>query len=285
VGADEEAARGARRRRVLEERERKAREAFERETADVRAAVKAAGVESVTELGEMLGRRVQARVAAAESRDRLAEWEATPEAKEAVAEKGRLQAEIGEIEGQLSAESGGYLRDPRSIEAEVARLEADLRAPPEAPVPAAAPAPPPGDPLKALLERGAAELGGTGSAALRAAQPRVGQLLPAISAQRLSGFLVDERGNFLVQGGGKSVLAGTLGPADRDLCYLALKVGFLEQALAAGRTVALLDDAFGGIPDAARRTLARLLKQLGRAGQIVHATSDPVFREAADHAA
>jgi hypothetical protein len=48
--------------------------------------------------------------------------------------------------------------------------------------------------------------------------------------------------------------------------------------------VAVLEDAFGGLPDASRRALGRLLKQLGRAGQIVHATADAAFRESADHA-
>jgi len=284
VGQDEEAARGERRRRVLQERERKARETCEREVADVRAAMKAMDVGSATELGEALGRRVQARIAAAEARERLAEWEASPETRQAAAEKARLEEEIGGVDGQLSAESGGYVRDPRSIEAEMARIEADLRSP-EAPAVPAVPAPPAGDPLKALVERGAAEMSGTPGEALRAAQPRVGQLLPAISAQRFSGLLVDERGNLLVQGGGRTVPAATLTPADRDLCYVALKVGFLEQALAAAKAVAVLDDAFGGLAEPARRALARLLKQLGRAGQIVHATTDPVFREAADHAA
>jgi hypothetical protein len=48
--------------------------------------------------------------------------------------------------------------------------------------------------------------------------------------------------------------------------------------------VALADDAFAGLPEAARRIAARLLKQAARPGQLVHATRDPIFREAADHA-
>jgi hypothetical protein len=77
----------------------------------------------------------------------------------------------------------------------------------------------------------------------------------------------------------------TLAPADRDLVWLALKLSFLEQALAAGRLVAIADDAFGGLSEGARRFAARLLKQIARPGQLVHGTGDPSFREAADHAA
>jgi hypothetical protein len=286
VGELEGAERAGRRRQILEERERKAKESFERDTADVRAAMKALGVESVTELAEAMQRRAAARTAAAEARDKLAEWEASPDARQAAEEKARLQEEIGEIERRLGAEAGAYVRDPRSIEAELQRLDADPAASAEPePAPVAAPRPPPAaEALRGLLDQAVAELGAPAPAVLRSVQPRVGQLLPAISAQRFAGFLVDERGNLLVQGGGKTVPAAGLTPGDRDLCWIALRVGLLEQALAAGKAVAVLEDAFGGLPDASRRALGRLLKQLGRAGQIVHATADAAFRESADHA-
>jgi hypothetical protein len=45
------------------------------------------------------------------------------------------------------------------------------------------------------------------------------------------------------------------------------------------------DDAFTGLPETVRRVLARLLKQIARPGQLLHATADASFREAADHAA
>jgi hypothetical protein len=285
VGELERAERGARRRLVLEERERKARESFERDTADVRGAMLALGVESVTELGEALQRRAAARIAAAEARDRLAEWEASPDTRQAADEKARLQEEIGEVERRLGAEAGSYVRDPRSIEAEIQRLEAEPRATSEPEPPPAPHAVPVREALKGLLDDAVAELGGSPASVLRAVQPRIGQLFPVLSAQRFGGFLVDERGNLLVQGGGKTVPAAGLPPADRDLCWVALRVGLLEQALAGGKAVAVIEDAFAGLPDAARRTLARLLKQMGRAGQIVHATADPAFRESADHAA
>jgi len=248
--------------------------------------MKALGVESVTELAEAMQRRAAARTAAAEARDKLAEWEASPDARQAAEEKARLQDEIGEIERRLGAEAGAYVRDPRSIEAELQRLDAEPAASSEPePVPVAAPHPPPAaEALRGLLDQAVAELGAPALAVLRSVQPRVGQLLPAISAQRFAGFLVDERGNLLVQGGGKTVPAAGLTPGDRDLCWIALRVGLLEQALAAGKAVAVLEDAFGGLPDASRRALGRLLKQLGRAGQIVHATADAAFRESADHA-
>ncbi len=57
------------------------------------------------------------------------------------------------------------------------------------------------------------------------------------------------------------------------------------EALAAGKVVAVSDDAFSGLSEGARRFAARVLKQIARPGQLVHATADPSFKEAADHAA
>jgi hypothetical protein len=275
-----------RRRRLAGEREHKVLEQYERDTREVKALMKALGVGTLNDLREVVGRLADARSVMEEWRQRLAAWEATPENRQAAAEKERVQEELAEYEGQLAAEAGGYVRDPQTIEAEMARLEADLAAPPPAAGPVAQAAPAVAvDPLRAALERGAAALGGTPAAVARAIQPRVGQLLPALSAQRFGAVLVDERGNVSVQGGGRAIPAGTLPPADRDLVWLAVKLGVLEQALSRGRTVALLEDVFAGLPDGARRSVTGLLKQLGRSGQIVHATQDPLCRQAADHQA
>ena len=280
----EEAQRSLRRARLVEERERKARESYDRETADVRAVLKALGTESLNDLRDALARLEQARRTAQEGRQRLEEWEGRPEVRNAAAEKDSLQDQIGDIEGKLTEEAGGYVRDTRAVEGEIERLEAELESPPEPPQ-ASAPSAPAGDPMKSLLERAATELRGSTGAALRAVQPRVLQLLPALSAQRFTALLVDERGNLLVQGGGKTLPWAAVAPADRDLCFVALKIGFMEHALSSGRCVAVIDDALSGFGEQVRRSLARLLKQLGRAGQVLHATADPLFREAADHCA
>jgi hypothetical protein len=189
------------------------------------------------------------------------------------------------VEARLSAEVGGFVRDARSIESEIQRLEADAAATP-APAPApVAPARPAGDPLRTLVERAGAELGGSPAAAVRAVASKASQALTGLSFQRLQTIEVDERGNVQVQVGGRPVPAATLAAADRDLVWIALKLSFVEQALAAGKLVAVAEDAFGGLSEGARRFAARLLKQIAKPGQILHATSDPSFREAADHAA
>jgi hypothetical protein len=284
VGALEGWERIARRRRVVDEWEKKVEAQYERDAAEVRETAKTLGVAGPAEVKEALARAADANAVVAEWRRRLADWEASPEAKEALADKAKVEEALRLVEARLAAEAGGFVRDVRSIQAELQRLQADAAIPGPATAPPPAPRPA-GEPLRLLAERAAAELGGSPAAALRAAAPKASQALVGLSFQRLQAIQVDDRGNVLVQSGGRAVAAPSLAPADRDLVWLSLKLAFVEQALAAGKLVAVADDAFAGLSEGARRFAARLLKQLARPGQLLHATSDPSFREAADHAA
>ncbi len=289
VGALEDWERIARRQRVVDEWEKKVEAQYERDAVEIREAVKALGVSKPAELKEAVGRAADADAVVAEWRNRLAEWELAPDAQGALAEKAKVEDALRVVETRLASEVGGFVRDVRSIDSELQRLEADAAAPaapaaPAAAPPAPAPARPAGDPLRTLLERAAAELGGSPTAAVRAVAQKASQALSGLSFQRLQAVQVDDRGNVQVQTGGRPVPATTLAPADRDLVFIALKLSFVEQALAGGKVIAIAEDAFGGLSEGARRFAARLLKQIAKPGQLLHATTDPSFREAADHA-
>ena len=285
VGDLEEGERSGRRRRFMEERERKTLEQYERDTGEVRGIMKALGLSALADLKEALGRLADAQAVAAEWRRRLEEYEAKPESRDARQQRDQVQAEIQAVEAQLAGEAGGYVREPRSIEAEISRIESEAAAPMPPPVPAAAPLPPGVDPLKGLLERAAQELSTSPAGAVRALQKRLAEMVPVLSAQRLDGCVSDDRGNVVVRSGGRAVPSLTLPAADRDVVFLALKLALMEQSVAAGKTLAFSEDAFAVLPEASRRAAARLLKQAARGGQILHATSDAIFREAADHSA
>jgi hypothetical protein len=285
VNASEGHERSSRRFQYLADRERKIRDAWEKETAPVRAALAAAGVASTSEARDLWQRVREAEAAVEAERSAIEAWEARAETRDAAADRARLQKEIGEIEARLTGD-GAWSRDPQAVEQDLARLDAGGTVPGPAPV---APEPPPVapgvDPLRSLVERAAAETGQTAGSALRAVQQRLGLVLATLSGQRLAGLLVDERGNLVVQSGGRPVPVATLPPPERDACFLALRVAFLEGAVNGQRAVAVLADPFGALPEGTRRAVARLLKQVGRAGQVIHATTDIAFREAADHAA
>lgn len=289
IGALETWERSARRRRIVDEWEQKVTGQFEKDAAEVKAVMQALQMERLPELREAHGRVADADAVVAEWRNRLAAWEASAEAATALAEKAALDAEQRALDAKLSGEGDGFVRDVRSIEQELQRVESDAAAPaPAAPAPVASPRPlaPAGgstEPLRALLERAAAELGGSPSGAGRAVAQKASQALSGLTFQRLSAIQVDDRGGVQVVTGGRPAPAIALPAADKDLVYLALKLAFLEQGLAAGKVVAVVDDAFGGLSEGGRRFAARLLKQIARPGQLVHATSDAAFREAADH--
>jgi hypothetical protein len=292
IGERDEWDRQGRRRKVVDDWEAKVLEAYERDAAEVGAALKALQLTKAGELQDQLDRLEEADRAVAEWRGRLEAWASAPDTAGALAERGRVEEELRAVEGRLSGEAGGFVRDVRTVEAELARVEAELEAPPApaaAPVPAAAPGPraaPPaagGEPLRGLLERAAAELGGSPASVARTVAQKASQALAGLTMNRLTGVGSDDRGNVQVVSGGRPSPAMTLPPADKDLVFVALKLALLEQAVAAGKTVALVEDVFGGLSDGARRTIGRLLKQAAKSGQIIHATTDPAFREAADH--
>ncbi|MBK9517409.1 MAG: hypothetical protein IPO09_08665 [Anaeromyxobacter sp.] len=312
IGGLDEWERQGRRRKVVDDWERKVGEQFGRDATDVAGALGALGVTKPAELAEQLERLAEAEVAVAGWRGKLVEWGRDPETAGALAAKGQVEEELKGVESRLAGEAGGFVRDARTVEAELERARAELAqaqarpATPPAPSSGAedgAPAggvdavegsgapllahlgAPGGEPLRALLERAAAELGGSPAAVARTVAQRASQAISGLTLNRLTGVTADDRGNVQVVSGGRPAPALTLPPADRDLVYVALKLALLEQAVASGKTAAVLEDAFAGLSDAARRTIGRLLKQAAKAGQILHATSDPAFREAADHQA
>jgi hypothetical protein len=286
VSAAERAGRAERRRRMAEEHERKVMEAWERESAELARAMRELGVAGIRELREALGRLADARAAAERARADLADFEVRPETKAARDARAALEAEAREVEAGLAAEAGGYVRDPRSVEMEIQRVEADAALPPAPAEPVTAASPPgAADPFGELLALAGRELGGGAISVGLAAQARASQLLQALSAGRLASLAVDERSNVLLAQGGRALPAQGFPAGDRDLAFLALKLALVERAVLQWRGYALADDAFQGLSEVSRRAAARVLKQLARPGQLVHATADPAFREAADHVA
>jgi hypothetical protein len=89
----------------------------------------------------------------------------------------------------------------------------------------------------------------------------------------------------VVQPSGARVRFAEIPPEARDLCWTALKLALIEHALESGRVFAVIDRALDGLPIVTRRVAAHILKRAARPGQVLHATADAVFRDAADHAA
>jgi hypothetical protein len=275
VAAVEGHGRADRRRRLLDEHERKAEEAFERETVGLRQAMAAIGVPGIPELREAVARLEGATAAAAAARARAEAFEAGAEAREARSDKAEAEAALRAAEAALAAEAGGYVRDVRSVEMEIARVEAEAAAPAATAAPEEAP--------HGLVDAALLDVGGVAAGA--ALQARASQIAQALSANRVAGVAVDARGGIAAVQGGRIVPLDALPVLDRDVAFLAVKLALLERALGGGRAVAVAEDVFAALPEAARKMAARLLRQGVRAGQLLHATSDPAFAAGAEHPA
>jgi len=285
----------SRRVRLVDDWESKVQAQFARDGGAVNDALRSLGLTKPAELKEALERLAAADQGVAEAQQRLAEWESDAQTTDALAERDRVEEEMKQVEGRLSSQVGGFVRDVQAVEADLARVEAEAAAAPApaqgpAPLPVAVPARPAaatpgGEPLRGLLERAAVELGGSPASVARTLSAKASQAVAAFTLNRLTAISADDRGNVQVLSGGRPVPAMTLAPPERDLVFLALKLALLEQALAGGKAVAVVEDAFAGLSDVVRRTAGRMLKGLARPGQVIHATTDPAFREAADHQA
>jgi hypothetical protein len=292
IDAQEAWGRIGRRGRVVDDWEAKIQAQFARDAGAVHDALKTLGLGTLQELVDALERLAAAGRGMTEARQLLAEWEADAQTTDALAEQRRVEEALRDVETRLSDQAGGFVRDVQSVQAELNRVEAEASALPTAEPPLAPPTPPrptvaapSGEPLRALLERAALELGGSPAAVARALATKASQALAGFTLGRLTAVSADDRGNVQVALGGRTTPALSLPPAERDLVFLALKLALLEQAVATDRTAAILEDAFAGLSDSVRRSAGRLLKALARPGQVIHATVDPVFREAADHQA
>lgn len=200
----------------------------------------------------------------------------------------RLKAEMEDVNQQLHGLSGGYVREVREIERDLARLK-ESRAP--APAPAAegfaavdtGPAEAFEDPLPSLLLLGT-DLFATDVPTLWSAlRDRAIQYFTALTDRRYHGIDVDKEGHATVQAPGRSVAAGELPGKDLDLLYLSVRLTVIEKYSAQARLPVLIEDGFSGVIDAPKQTLfGRMLKHIGTLTQVLHVTGAGQAAAAAD---
>ena len=292
VGAVERQGRLERRRALADEHERRVVEAYQREAGPLQPLMAALGAASDREVEAALVRVEAAREAARSAREALLAHQQRPEVRAAEQERERVEMELRQAEALASAGGRDPAEDPGAEPGEPPRQAA----PPPAPrpgaavervtIPAAGGAPRPGATapeaaFAGLLAQARREL--PWSVPVAAAVERQASLaLSALSAGRLPALALEPTAVSVRTAAGRLPPAALSAP-DRDLAWLALRLALIERLLAAAPAFALVDDALGAVPDGARRTAARLLKGLARPGQLLHATSELAYREAADH--
>ncbi len=275
-------------------REKKVRDEFERESRPVREAMKVAQVESPADLAELLGRKALLGQKVDELKAELEQFAADPEYAQASARHQALKAEQDEV-NRLLLEKGGYLRDLREVEREIARTreaiaKARAAAPARevaAPAPAAAaegPAPVEAfdDPVPQVLSLGA-DLLTTDVATLGATlKERAGQFLAAFTEGRFAGVELDRAGKAFAQVDGQRVPAGALPGKDLDLLYLSVRMALVERYCTRFKVPLFVEELLAVVDPYKVGLVGRLLKHLSTVTQVLHVTSNPALDPMAD---
>lgn len=272
---------------MIEAREKKIREEFEREAAPVRMAMRALGVEDPAEIAEVLARKGQLLERVEQLRGHLEQLEGSPEYAEAAARSAEVRQQQEALNAQLT-EKGAYVRDARDVEREIGRVKESIRLARQGPAPvqataAAAPAGEPlEDPFPAVMRLATDLLQGDVTAAWGMLKDRSAQYVSALTDRRLVALDVDREGRgFAMSGQGERLAIGTIPPRDLDLAYLSLRLTVVEKYAARFKVPVLLDDTVG-IDDAKLSLFGRMLKHLGTLTQVLQATAHPVFAPLAD---
>ncbi|MBL8912808.1 MAG: chromosome segregation protein SMC [Archangium sp.] len=267
---------------VLAGREKKLTDDFQLASMVVSKALTQVGTSSIEEFLTFMGRKGELVARTAELESQLAAVQSDPEFI-AVGEKlSRLKSEQEKLNQELLGMSGGYIRDVRDIEREIARI----KEPPAAPKPAAPPpsssgsgfAPVPTgptenweDPMPPLMLL-ATDLFTTDIPSLWSVlHDRSVQYVTALTDRRYHGIQLDKDGHATLEAPGRTVSAKELPGKDLDLIYLAMRLTLIEKAASQHKLPVVIEDTFNTVLDATKQPLfGRMVKHLGTLTQVLH---------------
>ncbi|MDP1829619.1 MAG: chromosome segregation protein SMC [Archangium sp.] len=264
---------------VLAGRVKKLTDDFALTTMVVQQAFAQVGASTLEEFLAVMGRRegLQGQLVALEQ-----EWaaaQADPEYASLAQKVAALKADQEACNQELLGMSGGYLRDVRDIEREIARIKEPAAAAPPRPsisaegltAVATAPTETWDDPAAPLLML-ATDLFTTDIPSLWSVlHDRAVQYLTALTDRRYHGIQVDKDGHATLEAPGRTIVARELPGRDLDLMYLALRLTLIEKAAAQHKLPVVIEDTFNTVLDAAKQPLfGRMVKHLGSLTQVLH---------------
>jgi len=272
---------------VFDTREKKLKAEYQGGIDLVQLALDKVEAATADEFYATMARGDELRPAMAELELTWADYESDPETVQWPALILQLKNEQENLNQQLLDLSGGYVRDSREIEREIAKLKESLE-PPEEPTQEfkaiqTGPAETFDDPTPGVMAL-ASDLFSSDVPTLWALmRDRTVQYLTALTDRRYHGLDVDKDGNAVVQAPGRSIPAGELPGRDLDLMYVALRLTLIEKYSAQNKVPVIIEDAFEGLIEGPKLTLlGRMLKHLGTLTQVLHVSGRPRNIAAAD---
>ncbi|MBL9038391.1 MAG: chromosome segregation protein SMC [Archangium sp.] len=262
---------------VFNTREKKLTDDFALANMLVESAMEKVNATTADEFQSAMQRGEELKPALVALEQQHAEYQADPETPYWAERIQSLKNEQDALNQQLLDMSGGYARDAREIEREIAKLN-DSLAPAAAPEPSVefssvptGPAETFDDPCPAMMVL-ASDLFSTDVPALWAIMhDRAVQYYSALTDRRYHGIELDKDGRATVDAPGRSISVNELPGRDLDLLYTSLRLTLIEKYSAQGKVPVLIEDAFAGLIDVPKQALfGRMLKHLGTLTQVLH---------------
>ena len=263
---------------VLAGRSKKLTDDFALTTAVVQSAFAKVGASTLEEFLEVMERRLTLRDHVKTLEQEWAATQADPEYAAVASKVAELKVDQEVCNQELLGLSGGFVRDVRDIEREIARIKEPEVAPPPpsvsgegfAPV-ATGPTEIWDDPAAPLLML-ATDLFTTDIPSLWSVlHDRAVQYLTALTDRRYHGIQVDKDGHATLEAPGREISARELPGKDLDLMYLALRLTLIEKAAVQHKLPVVIEDTFNTVLDPAKQPLfGRMVKHLGSLTQVLH---------------
>lgn len=265
---------------VLAGREKKLADEFQLTTTVVQSAFAQVGASNLEEFLTAVGARDTLKAQVAQLELEWADVQSNPDYLSISKKVTALKAQQDALNQELLGMSGGFVRDVRDIEREIARLKEPAAGAPPPPKPSMsgegfAPVTTPtetwDDPMPPLLLL-ATDLFATDIPSLWSVlHDRAVQYLTALTDRRYHEISIDKDGHATLEAPGRSVAAKELPGRDLDLVYLALRLTLIEKASPQHRLPVVIEDTFNTVIDAAKQPLfGRMVKHLGSLTQVLH---------------
>ncbi|HXN83402.1 MAG TPA: hypothetical protein VN883_13080 [Myxococcales bacterium] len=277
VAADEADAHAVGETKRLKDREDSVRKTFAEDQAQLKAAMKAANVDSPADLLEVFQAREVVAGKREQAKARLEKVRKNPEIARIPIETPLLESEKQKLEAQVLQQ--GFARPIAEIEIDLKHalgLGADKKISPQSE----------GEVAKDLVARAADLMQLSPEELWTQLAPRLAAYLTALTDKRIVAGKPDANGLLvLAAADGRSGPYHGLPQPLKDLAYAALRLTVLEKVASYKKLPIFIDDAFAGFDAAKRALVHKMLKGISALTQIVHRTPEPPPQGVADHLA
>ena len=259
----------------LKEREQAVHRLFNEEQALLKNAMRAAHVDSASDLIHLFEEREKVIRSREDARASVDELRKHPDLARVPIETPLLEEEKRKLEAEVSAQ--GFARPLGEIEVDLKHamgLGGSRRGGTTVPEP---------EVPQNLVERAAELLNQSADEVWEAISPRLSAYLSALTDKRIASSSTDEKRHWVLSNAdGRSGPYHGLPPLLKDLAYAALRLALLERVAAYKRLPVVVDDAFSSLEPAKRALVAKMLKGISAQTQIIHRTAEEPPQGTAD---